>query len=479
MSNAPTNAGSAEVTPIDSQARCALLLLLGLGVAWLVVSGILALITSIQLHSPHFLGDCAWFTYGRAQAMRETAFIYGWAGNAGLAIALWVLGRLGGYPLRALNWVIVGALFWSASIGLGLAGIALGDMTTFSLLQMPRYAQPLMVVAYGAMSVAGVLAWSGRKADSTYAAQWYGVAALFLFPWLLCAAQAVLLWMPVRGTVQAVAAGWYAQGVWTLWLAPLALVGAYYIVPKVAGRVLPSYESAPLGFWTLIFVGAWTGGRHLVGGPVPAWVATMAVVSGSLLVFHYLVVALNFRIVFQAGGTALSFIRIGLISYLLVGVFELLTSFRSVAAGTQFTFVSTAIEQLGLYGGISMIFFGAIYYMVPRLTGRAWAYGGMITGHRFLVIVGVLGSVVTLAFAGFVQGGDLLDPKKAFPEIFSGISPALLLNSGAQLLLLSANLLLLVNLLRSACCCPCSCSESSAPAAPLFRQPSKLEAHAS
>ena len=61
-------------------------------------------------------------------------------------------------------------------------------------------------------------------------------------------AQAVLLWWPVRGTVQAIAAGWYAQGVWTLWLAPLALAGAYYIVPKIAGRVLPTYESAPLGF---------------------------------------------------------------------------------------------------------------------------------------------------------------------------------------------------------------------------------------
>src|SRR2546421_701965 len=82
--------------------------------------------------------------------------------------------------------------------------------------------------------------------------------------------------------VQAIASAWYAQAAWSLWLAPLALAGAYYIVPKVAGRVLPTYESAPLGFWTLIFVGAWTGGRSLIGGPVPAWIPTMAIVSGML-----------------------------------------------------------------------------------------------------------------------------------------------------------------------------------------------------
>src|SRR4051812_43865314 len=264
MINAPTSAVSAEVTAIDTQARGPLLLLLGSGLVWLVISGILALLTSIQLHSPQFMADCAFLTYGRAQALRETAFVYGWAANAGLGIALWVLGRLGGYQLRALNWAVVGTLFWNLGVTAGLVGIALGDMTSFSLLQLPRYVQPLLAFSYATIAISGVLAWSGRRTDGTFASQWYAVAALFLFPWMLIAAQAVLLWMPVRGTVQAIAAGWYAQGVWSLWLAPLVLSAAYYIVPKVAGRVLPTYDSAPLAFWTLVFVGAWTSGRHLI-----------------------------------------------------------------------------------------------------------------------------------------------------------------------------------------------------------------------
>jgi hypothetical protein len=61
--------------------------------------------------------------------------------------------------------------------------------------------------------------------------------------------------------------------------------------------------------------------------------------------------------------------------------------------------------------------------------------------------------------------------------LFGNVRTSLLLNSGAQMILLGANLLLLVNFARTACA---ACCVSSAPATNLFRQPaSKMEAHAS
>lgn len=475
MINAPTHAATAEVTAIDTQARGPLLLLVGAGLVWLVASGIFALITSIQLHSPGFMADCAVLTHGRAEALRETTFIYGWAANAGLALGLWVLGRLGGSPLRALNWAIVGTIFWNLGLFGGLIGIATGDMTSFSLFQLPRYVQPVMLLAYAAIAVPGVLAWSGRRTDGTYASQWYAVAALFLFPWLFSAAQVVLLWSPVRGTLQAIAAGWYAQSLWACWLAPMGLAAAYYVVPKVAGRVLPSYDFAPLGFWTLIFVGTWTGGRHLVGGPVPAWIATIAVVACAMLLFHYMVATLNLRVAFGASGTAIRFMRFGLVAYVLTGVLDALTSFRSVALETQFTFLATAVDQLGLYGGVSMMLFGGIYFMVPRLTGRAWASSALTDGHRWFVTAGVVVLILALAVAGWTQADGLLNAKVALSDVFGRVRVSLLVVSGAQLLLLGANLLFLVHFCQSACVC---CLRV-APAENPFRQPSTLEATAS
>jgi cytochrome c oxidase cbb3-type subunit 1 len=442
-------AAAADVTAIDAAARGPLLLLLGSGLVWLVISGVLALITSIQLHSPHFLSQHAFLTYGRAEAMRETAFVYGWAANAGLAIALWVLGRLGGNPLRAINWVFTGALFWNVGLTAGLVGIAVGDMTSFSLFQLPAYVQPLMLVAYGAIAVSGILAWMGRRTEGTFAAQWYAVAALFLFPWVSSLAQLVLLWSPVRGTAQAVAAGWYAQGVWTLWLAPLALAGAYYVVTKVSGKNVQNYDMAPLGFWALILVGAWTGGRHLVGGPVPAWVATVAVVAAVVLLVHYLMVGVNLSISWGVKGTSLSFIRFGLFAYLLSGLFDAIFSFRETALQTQFTFAEVAFQQLALYGGISMIFFGAIYYMVPRIAGNAWANVNLVIGHRFLVTLGVIVLVVSLAIGGWTQGADLLNVKMEFHDIIEHLKLPLLAVSGAHLILIVGNILLLVNFLQT------------------------------
>jgi cytochrome c oxidase cbb3-type subunit 1 len=451
MTTPSTHAAAAEVTVIDRHARWPLLLLLGAAISWLVVSGVLALIAAIQLHSPAFYSECVAFTPGRMQALRETAFVYGWAANAGLAIALWILGRLGGHALRALNWAVVGALFWNLGVAAGLVGIATGDMTSFALLQLPRYIQPLLVFAYAAIAISGVLAWSGRERDGTFASQWYAVAGLFLFPWLITAAQVLLLWSPVRGVVQTIGSAWYGAGVYSLWLAPLALAGAYYVVPKVSGRALPSYEAAPLAFWILIVVGTWLGGQHLVGGPVPAWIPTLAVAGYSLLLYHLVVVGLNLRHAFGAGGTAMKFVGFGLVAYLLSGVFGLTTSFRAVAGHTQFTFVVPALEQLALYGAVSMMFFGAIYYMVPRLTGRPWSFATLSAGHAVTMMLGICGTVVALGVAGLTQGELLLDPKISFPEIFSQIRVPLLINSGAQLVLLAGNLLLLVNFLSTAC----------------------------
>ena len=473
MSSPSTNA---EVTAADTAGRWPLLLLLGSSLKWLVISGVLSLIGSIQLHNPAFLADCEWFTHGRLTALAETTFVYGWAANAGLGVALWVLARLGGAPLRALNWAVVGTLFWNTAIVFGLVGIATGDATSFALLQMPRYVQPLLVASYVAIGVSGVLAWNGRRHDGTFASQWYAVAALFLFPWLLIAAQSMLLWIPVRGVLQAVVDGWYVQGVFSLWLAPLALAGAYYVVPKSTGRALPSYEFAPLAFWTLVFVGALTGGRHLIGGPVPAWIPTLANAACCMLLFHYIVVALNLRGAFLGGGTALKFISFGLVAYLVGAVVDTITSFRGAALFTQFTYVSTAQQQLAVYGGISMMLLGSIYFAVPRLTGRAWASAALIRGHTTLAILGVLLLIGSLTAAGWVQGQELNNARTSFSEINVRTQGWLLGVTAAHVILLTGNLLLLVNFVRSVCgaCCP-----SSAPVEISFRQPSTMEAHAS
>ena len=104
---------STEVSEVDSTARFPLSLLIAFALFWLVVSGALALANFVQTFSPSFLADCPVMTYGRVRAYAESTLVYGWVANSGFAVALWILGRLGGSPLRSLNWTVVGAFFWN------------------------------------------------------------------------------------------------------------------------------------------------------------------------------------------------------------------------------------------------------------------------------------------------------------------------------------------------------------------------------
>lgn len=473
MTHSPSSTASPEVTDIDTSSRCAFSFLIVVSLLWLAVGGVLAFLNLVQVYSPGFLADCFLFTHGRLQAMQETALVYGWGGNVGIAVALWLLARLSGAPLRGGNFLILGAIFWSIGVKLGIYGIAVGDLTSFSLLQMPDYVQPIMLVAYAVMAAPGVLAWTGRRNESTYASQWYAVAALFLFPWFFSAAQVMLLFAPVRGTLQSVVATWYGQNVLSLWLAPLAIAALYYLVPKIKGKVMPNYDFAIYGFWSLILFGTWMGGRHLIGGPVPAWIPTLAFAASIMVLFHHLIVYLNMRGIASAGGgIVLKFAKFGFVAYLLSAVVDATFSLRALAMVTQFTFFQEAQWQLSL-AAFSMIMFAALYYLAPRVAGAAWPSSGLVRGHYLASILGYSILIGCLAVAGWQQGSALNDASVSFASIAEKTSSWLLVAAAAQALLLVGNLALLVNFVRLLFVKSTEASLSQ------FRQPTNLEASSS
>ncbi|HTQ30233.1 MAG TPA: cbb3-type cytochrome c oxidase subunit I [Opitutaceae bacterium] len=474
MTELPPTAAQPEVSGIDASARVPLLLLLGSAILWLIAGGVLALVASIQLHTPEFLGGCAWFTYGRMQAAQETALVYGWAVNAGLAVALWLLARLGGGPMRGAGLAAVGAAFWNLALTLGIAGIFAGDMTGFAFLQMPAYVQPAMLVAYAAIAAAGVLAWTGRRTAFTYATQWYAVAALFIFPWVFSVAQVLLLFVPVHGTLQSVVAAWFGQNLTALVLAPFALAAAYYLLPKISGRVIGHYDYAGHAFWVLLFVGGWAGGRHLIGGPVPAWIATTGIVATMLLLFHFTVVAINLAGVFTArGSTVLRFAALGLAAYVLGGLLDAITAARSMAKLVQFTYISSAQAQLLLGGAVTFAIFGAIYYLAPRLFGKPWPSSALIRAHFGAAALGLVLNVGGLLVAGWIQAGDLAQPAVAFTAIAADTRPWLFAATAGQMLALLGALALAVNFARLLLV------RAKQPAETLFRAPAALEVPAS
>src|SRR4028118_2419622 len=65
-----------ERSLIDSSTSGPVLAFFGTGILWLLFSTLLGLIVSIKLHSPGFLGNIEWLTYGRVYPAFTNAFTY-------------------------------------------------------------------------------------------------------------------------------------------------------------------------------------------------------------------------------------------------------------------------------------------------------------------------------------------------------------------------------------------------------------------
>src|SRR3546814_8608098 len=95
------------------------------------------------------------------------------------------------------------------------------------------------------------------------------------------------------------------------------------------------------------------------------------------------------------------------------GSFEAL---RAVNTVTHFTHFTVAHAHLGMYGFVSMVMFGAMYFSMPRIVSREWPFPKLIALHFWLVVIGFAIYFVTLTIAGVLQGFRMLDETQPFIE---------------------------------------------------------------
>jgi cytochrome c oxidase cbb3-type subunit 1 len=231
--------------------------------------------------------------------------------------------------------------------------------------------------------------------------------------------------------MQAAVNWWYANNLLFLWFGSIALGTAYYMIPKVIGRPVYSYHLATIGFWTYALFSSWTGMQRLVDGPFPAWMITASIAATILTIIPVATVGLNHHMTMIGNfqllkySPTLRFTVFGAMSYTFFSAIGVLISLRSVARYVHFTEAGVAYTHLGLYAFYSMIMFGSMYYIVPRLVGREWRYGSLIKLHFWAAVYGIGLMTLMLLAGGFVQGGGMNDPSLAFSESTQSVLPYL------------------------------------------------------
>ena len=203
------------------------------------------------------------------------------------------------------------------------------------------------------------------------------------------------------------------------------------MIPKVIGRPVYSYHLATIGFWTYALFSSWTGMQRGVDGPFPAWMITASIAATILTIIPVATVGLNHHMTMQGYfpvmrySPTLRFTVFGAMAYTVFSLVGILISLRSTARYFHFTQATVGYAQMGLYAFVTMILFGSMYYIVPRLVGREWRYATLIKLHFWSSAYGIgLMSLMLLA-GGFVQGANEQNPTMPFIESASSVLPYL------------------------------------------------------
>jgi cytochrome c oxidase cbb3-type subunit 1 len=392
---------------------------LTLSVIWLLVASVAGLIASIKLHSPDWLNQYGWITFGRIRPIHLNLVAYGWCSLAGIGVSLWLIPRLLKTQLVGAKYAIAGGALWTIGVFLGAVSIALGYSDGLEWLEFPWQIDVLLVIGGGLVGLPVLMTLLNRKVDHLYVSVWYIAAGLLWFPVLFLIGNIPYLHFGVQ---QASMNWWFGHNVLGLWFTPIGLASAYYLIPKILGKPIYSYNLSLLGFWSLAFFYSQVGGHHLIGGPVPTWLITMSIVQSMMMIIPVFAVTVNLHMTvfgnFKAlvYSPSLRFIVLGMMLYTAASVQGSLEALRSVNTVTHFTHFTVAHAHLGLYGFFSMVMFGAIYFIMPRVMNWEWPYPKLISLHFWLVFIGFLIYFIWLSIGGWLQGLAMLDPNQPFMQ---------------------------------------------------------------
>ncbi len=438
---------------IDRSMRHPVMFFFTSGAAWLAVSILLGVIASAKVHSPGFVDDCPWLTYGRVMPAHLNTFVYGWGCQAAFGVLIWLMGRLSRQQCRNVGTILMAGHLWNVGVGLGVIGILSGHSTGMPWMEFPVFVWPVLLLSYAAISVWSLVQFRGRPRGHVFVSQWYSLAALLWFPWLFVTANVLLHCLHGHPVMAAGINAWYKSALILLFFVPTATAAAYYLTPKVTGKPLHSYSLSLLGFWALAVIAPWAGMQKLAGSPVPYFLPYLGAAAAVLVAIPLVVVAGNIlHTVAGAGETvaqspALRFTITGVVGMAALGLCGALLALpESTLSVSQFSFSGYGYEMLALYGFFSLVMFGAIYFIVPRITRREWISRRLITTHFWFSVYGSVFIVLFGVFGGLMQGVGQEDWQSPWASASSRTYPYAVGNTFAWALLLFSNFFFFVHL---------------------------------
>jgi cytochrome c oxidase cbb3-type subunit 1 len=424
------------------------------GAAWLAVSIILGVIASAKVHSPNFLSCSGWLTYGRVFPAHVNTLVYGWGAQAAFGAIIWLMARLSRQECRAAGTILTAGHVWNLGVALGTIGILSGHGTGMPWMEFPSFVWPVLFLSYTAIAIWSLVQFRLRQGAHTFVSQWVLAAAVIWFPWIFLTANVLLHCLTGHPVMAAGINAWYKSALLLLFFAPVGMGAAYYLVPKVAGVAVQSYSLARLGFWAVAVIAPWAGMQKLTGAPLPYWLPYVGATATVLFALPAFAVAANLLSTAAKAGSdtishspTLRFTIAGLVGLALFGLACVFLNLPdSTLPLTQFSLSGYGFELLGLYAFFTFVMFGAIYFIVPRITRREWLSRRLITSHFFLSVYGVMAIVFVALFGGLQQGIGQEQFSMPWENASDRAYPYAIATTGAWCLILFSNVFFFLHL---------------------------------
>jgi cytochrome c oxidase cbb3-type subunit 1 len=141
----------------------------------------------------------------------------------------------------------------------------------------------------------------------------------------------------------------------------------------------------------------------------------------------------------------LRFIVFGAVSYTLTSLQGSSMSIRSWAEVTHFTHYTVGHSHWGMYAFFTMVMFGSMYYIMPRLLLKEWPSATLISAHFWTTAVGIMMYVAALSIGGVIQGLQMNNPDIPFMDVVRTTLPYLFSRSLAGVLITIGHIAFAVN----------------------------------
>lgn len=397
-------------------------------IGWLVIAIGLQALAQLRLLFPGPLDSVAALSYGRVRPMADTALIFGWLALVGFCAMFAIVPRAVGAQLHNEVLGAAAATSWHLALMAGLATLAVGANRGRELAELPAGVD-IALTALALLVFYDVAMTSVRRNErKLFVSVWYLLAASLIFPLLIVSGNLPYF----GGMVDALIGAFYLAGLEFLWLVPVGFGIAYYVVPASTGNPIPSRPLAVLGFWTLLFVGGWTGVRYLVGGPIPEYVQAIGVAMTLVVLIPVLSAGSNIlgsargRWDLVAQPTAVRYAVTAVVALVLWVVLAAASAAPSVSRIVGLSSWHAGLRLLAVVGAASFFGFALLIYVYPLVVGRTWYSWRAASFHYWVTLGATTVLVASNLAAGLVQGSvGMTASRIGDPALLDGVTTSL------------------------------------------------------